>query len=959
MRIFTSKNVVQKIVILLLVVLLFNFLVPIKVFADDDDDVPGGSLLRTLMHLFQGLGDIINGAFNHFMLGTTQILGSSMLDYNDPDYRINIENEGSALFYGEPDSNATVITIEPGYLFEANGWLFGDTIQVPNILYCPENIFANKIAVLDINFLNPNKYEAVEYGEDGETEGAYSVEHEASISLTQRGGEKNNLRNIISSWYKAFRNIAVVGLLIVLVYIGIRTLISSTSSDKAKYKESLQDWLVALCLIFFIHYIMAGILMVTEKFTELVDKSVDTNVYVDASKAEENDMLIDDGLDGLKFKTTITGYVRFMAQSDDPGDCAAFTIMYVALVIFTIMFTITYIKRFLYVAFFTMIAPLVALSYPLDKLRDGKAQAFNIWFKEYTMNVIIQPVHLLLFSIFIGSAMDLATNNPIYAVVAMGFLLPAEKFIKKLFGLDRAETAKGLGEIAGGALAMQGMGKLIGQFTGGSKNKGNTSNKTAETNALNKPRGANPEFQSQSYSQAFGANQQRQLGNGAGQNGNTGNGNSNTNELRYGQRIERRRNERQDGTQEGGILVNGSQELPQNNSGDIPTLDAGSYQGESNYETGQYSMDYNRFAMAPNEIPNPNELNNGQFSPTESNTTANNGSRGNYINDSALDTSALNANLNTGEDLGIESNSSSGGNPTTGDNPSTGGNPTTGDNPSTGDNQNNSSNVGNRHALNLSVGRNPSTMDKLKDWATPRARGIQSVASNRAAKITGAITKPFTKENRGNTFKAVAKGAGRLAGAAVVGTAASTLGIAAGVASGDAGKAFSYGSAAFAQGAHLGGMAGAKAGETVSSAMVEDKGVYETQVKDKETRKRERQERYDREWKKNSSNIQYLREQGYTDKEARERLDSGIYDKFLNAGVTDISIAERAMKRANANNLSEEHMVKVAQMAQNSKENFGTEKRNAIRDDMVKQGIHEDMANSVVKDMQYVLDVED
>ena len=34
---------------------------PVKVFADDDDDVPGGSLLRTLMHLFQGLGDIING----------------------------------------------------------------------------------------------------------------------------------------------------------------------------------------------------------------------------------------------------------------------------------------------------------------------------------------------------------------------------------------------------------------------------------------------------------------------------------------------------------------------------------------------------------------------------------------------------------------------------------------------------------------------------------------------------------------------------------------------------------------------------------------------------------------------------------------------------------------------------------------------------------------------------------
>lgn len=35
-----------------------------------------------------------------------------------------------------------------------------------------------------------------------------------------------------------------------------------------------------------------------------------------------------------------------------------------------------------------MIAPLVALTYPIDKVKDGKAQAFDMWFKEYTMNAI-------------------------------------------------------------------------------------------------------------------------------------------------------------------------------------------------------------------------------------------------------------------------------------------------------------------------------------------------------------------------------------------------------------------------------------------------------------------------------------------------------------------------------------------------------------------------------------------
>ena len=63
----------------------------------------------------------------------------------------------------------------------------------------------------------------------------------------------------------------------------------------------------------------------------------------------------------------------------------------------------------------------------------GKAQAFNYWFKEYTMNAIIQPVHLILYTVFVSSAMSLARTNMLYALVAISFLLPAEKFIKKMF----------------------------------------------------------------------------------------------------------------------------------------------------------------------------------------------------------------------------------------------------------------------------------------------------------------------------------------------------------------------------------------------------------------------------------------------------------------------------------------------------------------------------------------------
>ena len=469
MKLFTNKNFKQKIILALVIVILFNFLMPVCSQAVTGI---GGDLLKELVKLFIGIGDVVNGIMNKVFLGTTKMYNSAILDYGSDELEANLDKDsGSSLAYvrsdGTPpseDKGDTIVTLEKGFLFEGQGWLF-DTVQVPNILYCPENMFANKIAMLDVNFINPNKYTDVEVNS--------ASDDEASISLTERTGKKNGqtLREIIASWYRAFRNIAIVGLLIVLVYIGIRIMISSTSTDKAKYKENLQDWFVALCLVFFIHYIMAGILTVTEKFTELIDDSVDPAIYVDASKAKENDTLHNDKLKNLQFRTTITGYVRFMSQADETGDAIAYSIMFFALTIYTIMFTVTYVRRFLYVAFFTMIAPLVALTYPLDKIRDGKAQAFNMWFKEYTMNVIIQPVHLLLFSVFIGSVMDLVAVNPIYAIIAMGFLIPAEKFIKKLFGLEASTTASGLGEIAGGALAMKGMSNLIGKFSGLGKNE--------------------------------------------------------------------------------------------------------------------------------------------------------------------------------------------------------------------------------------------------------------------------------------------------------------------------------------------------------------------------------------------------------------------------------------------------------------------------------------------------------
>lgn len=442
MKFLTKKSMIQKILVAILLLLFMNFtIVPYYSYAGFIE-AGMSTLAKEILQLVAWFGDVIMSALNNFMLGADGF-GSSMLDKGDP----NLDNENSWLYVKEKKEH--VITFEEEDVDTKMFDVGEEKYSIPNMIYSPENIFANRIAALDVNFLRENEYQSIYAG--GKSE--FKDKAEKGSESAARG-----LRDIIASWYKSFRNIAIVGLLTVLVYLGIRILISSTAADKAKYKENLRDWIVALCLVFFIHFIMSAILMVTDKCTELFGDS-----------AAEGYTVVING--GKSFNTNLTGLIRFSAQSTSLGKTATYTVIYIALVIYTCIFTFLYFKRFLYMAFFTMIAPLVALTYPIDKVGDGKAQAFNMWFKEYTMNAIIQPIHLILYTVFVGAAYDLAAKNPIYALVAIGFLIPAEKFIKKMFGLDKADSEGGFGSFAGGALTMTGLQKLS-QLGSGGKDKG-------------------------------------------------------------------------------------------------------------------------------------------------------------------------------------------------------------------------------------------------------------------------------------------------------------------------------------------------------------------------------------------------------------------------------------------------------------------------------------------------------
>lgn len=343
----------------------------------------------------------------------------------------------------------------------------------------------------------------------------YDIYKIESSSQTYYASTAYNLRPIIANWYNILRDISIVGMLSILVYVGIRIMLSSTAGDKAKYKQLLVDWVVAICLLFLMQYIMSFSNIAVKKVTSVIQSAVvSTN---ESDKLSENEkkaakekgkldgdvavtrgtqlfeiedkelvnkayqILVEENKTDTKYNdlfkngnlywptNNFTEQARMLAQLTDKDDDATnyayasigYKIIYIVLVLYTLIFTWTYVKRVVYMAFLTMIAPLVALTYPIDKMNDGKAQAFNMWFKEYIFNLLIQPLHLILYMVLIGSAMTFASQNLIYAVVAIGFMTPAEKLMRKFFGFEKAGTPGMFAGPAGAALMMGGINKLL------------------------------------------------------------------------------------------------------------------------------------------------------------------------------------------------------------------------------------------------------------------------------------------------------------------------------------------------------------------------------------------------------------------------------------------------------------------------------------------------------------------
>ena len=333
----------------------------------------------------------------------------------------SIMEEGKVTTNGEGGPNSTEVKTSPSFLDGVTSLLQCIVLVLPilanNVMsyivygnmdevFTIQKLLSNEYAIFDINF--------------------FKTQEDDSVRMADT---INTIKQSVATWYVSVRNISAVAIAIVLVYIAIRMAISTVADSRAKYKKMMVFWLESVALLFLLHFFVLIALNIADAINGLMIKEMQN---LDGNSVGIEEQLIDN------VYTTLNS-VKGAANT------LIYLITYTMLVYYEIKFFIMYFTRVLRVGFYIIIAPLVCLTYPIDRLGDGRAQAFKNWFTEITMEIFMQSIHLGLYVVFIFSAGEIINQAPLLGIIFLAALGRGENVVRSILKV-KPKFAKGISE---------------------------------------------------------------------------------------------------------------------------------------------------------------------------------------------------------------------------------------------------------------------------------------------------------------------------------------------------------------------------------------------------------------------------------------------------------------------------------------------------------------------------------
>lgn len=411
---FVKSNVAKKLVIVLIVLMIFNIIMPKSSKAWD----LMGILNKPIYALATGVALNVDAHIGLLLNGG-----------------VSLGFEAGGIFCDWLSGCFSKDGVSEELKGEASTW-------VSKVFVGPDSIFSGKVRLFNANIFKVEDLKEMSSDENKDEENDLNEEtvKEKVKNLVDNAGDFNDnastvtsngyyllvrLKQIISKIYVIMRNICATIMLAGLIYTGIKILLySNIPGKKGEWLKYLQDWCIGLILLVFSHIILIGVLEISDKLVE----SLSTGMW---------------GFGGVNWQLAYGSL-----KSWDSTEQIIYIIMLWYMIYLVIVYGIAYFRRLMWICILIVFAPIVSVMYAFG---GQTKQIYSKWFREYVTIVLVQPFHMIVYYILVAIPLGLASDNGIgflnsfdliYALVAISFIRPAERYVRNLFGMDSGLVTK-------------------------------------------------------------------------------------------------------------------------------------------------------------------------------------------------------------------------------------------------------------------------------------------------------------------------------------------------------------------------------------------------------------------------------------------------------------------------------------------------------------------------------------
>ena len=236
------------------------------------------------------------------------------------------------------------------------------------------------------------------------------------------------LRNGVRTWYYIIRNIAIMVMVVILMYVAIRMLLNiytSSAEDKARYKEMMIAWIKALSTLVVMHIIIYTVIAFN---TDIINTIKDVAHIDDPRLQNLNVILLERALD-------IRLSISFPA-----------TVLYVLVTYLTVQYFFLYLKRFILVLILIISGPFIMLKTAYESTGKSVSKAYSKWLYDLIINVMEQSLHALFYALFVKNLFEGAMTNLIGFLIfwfVLKSMLKITTIVLKLFKFNSKAGAIG------------------------------------------------------------------------------------------------------------------------------------------------------------------------------------------------------------------------------------------------------------------------------------------------------------------------------------------------------------------------------------------------------------------------------------------------------------------------------------------------------------------------------------